>query len=154
MRQGKQIHHPEKHQHDARPGNERQPDITEKNRQEAKMNITTENQERDILHKLITETSELIGTNKNTELNTKLEELMKIPFSPLEYELPEAAKAADNLLHLYTALRAMLVKMGYDEKLDNYAEQVFLVASKMLVVALAGFKSERYKPYQRSEIVQ
>ena len=118
------------------------------------MNTTTEDQERDILHKLITETSELIGTNKKTELNTKLEELMKIPFSPLEYELPEAAKTADNLFHFYAALRATLVKMGYNEKLDNYAEQVFLVASKMLVVALAGFKSEPYKPYQRSEIVQ
>ena len=91
---------------------------------------------------IITEIAALIGKPKVEELKRKMMALVSRPIPKKEYVVPEAAETADVLLHYYVALRAKQ-QLSKGQKSDDvneaYTEQVFLVASKLLAVAINGF---------------
>ena len=95
---------------------------------------------------IITEIAALIGKPKGAELKQKMMALISRPIPQKEYVVPEAAETADVLLHYYAALRAkqqLSKSQKSDDVNETYTEQVFLVASELLVVAANGFDESK-----------
>lgn len=91
---------------------------------------------------IITEIAELIGHDEEKEKNRLLKELISRPVPEIKCTEPDALKTANYLLQYYAALKA---REQMTQIHDPFAEQVLLVASRLLVVAAAGF-DERSKP--------
>ena len=93
---------------------------------------------------LIEETSKLIGTSHIEEVNRNLRKIMELDFPQVKCIEPKALKAADELLRIYVGAVYTEKVIG---KVKINPEDIFRVASKLLVVAYKGFDSPEKNNY-------